>query len=320
MTDVSSKNLQVRLLILVFLAFVPALGFFWIANREMRRLLLQSKEQELLQRVELTRTEYRRFLQEAEAFLGAMAQFPDIQDAELPTCNRRLQDVLRHTPHYTTISVIGTDGYLRCGGLVPDGTLYLGDRTYFVRATSISNFAIGEFTLGRITGKPVVGLAVPMSVAGEPVGVLATSLDLEFLGENTLRVPLPGEHTFTVLDRAGQVLVRLPASGDFGLADSVGGMAGMAFPTLPEGREPVIAQGTDLDGVERLFAVAGLRGGVGEPQGYVAIGRTEATLTDEVDRMVGIQLRYLAGGAILLLALAWILGHIWLVRGSGESP
>jgi hypothetical protein len=64
----------------------------------------------------------------------------------------------------------------------------------------------------------------------------------------------------------------------------------------------------------RLFAVAPLRASVGEPQGYLAFGRTEATLMEEVDAVVDRELRFLAVGAVALLALAWILGHFWVAR------
>ncbi|MFC1661075.1 hypothetical protein ACFL3S_06420 [Gemmatimonadota bacterium] len=318
MTDVTSKNLQIRLLILVFLAFIPALAFFWYANRETRALQLQAQEGELLQRVQVTAAEYRRMIKESEGFLGTLAEFPEIRTAQTPTCTERLRGILPLTPHYTTISVIGLDGYLSCGGLVTNGDLFLGDRAYFIQATTLNRFAVGEFALGRITGKPVLGLALPYAPDGELQTVVATSLDLGFLGASSAR-NLPEEHTFTVLDRNGQVMVRLPATGDFTLADSIGAMAGEDFPALPEARGSAIVTGTDLDGVERLFAVASLQGEAGEPQGYVAVGRTRMTLMEEVDRMVGLQLRYLAGGAILLLALAWVLGHFWLVRGSAES-
>jgi hypothetical protein len=318
MTDVSSKNLQIRLLILVFLAFIPALAFFWYANRETRALQLQGKEAELSQRVQVTAAEYRRIVEESEGFLAALAQFPEIRTAQVPTCTERLAGILPHTPHYTTISVIGLDGYMSCGGLVPDGNLYLGDRTYFVQASSLNRFAVGDFALGRITGKPVLGLALPITQDDELQGVVATSLDLGFLGES-LGTELPEGHTFTVLDRNQRVLVRLPATGDFTLADSIGAIAGAEFPPLPEGRGASVATGVDLDGVERLFAVAALQGKAGEPEGYVAVGRTQATLMEEVDRMAGMQLRYLAGGAVLLLALAWVLGHFWLVRGSAAG-
>ncbi len=62
MVDVSSRNLQVRLLILVFLAFIPALGIFWYANRELRNLQLEAKEQELVQRAGEVAMEYNRLV------------------------------------------------------------------------------------------------------------------------------------------------------------------------------------------------------------------------------------------------------------------
>lgn len=319
MTDVSSKNLQIRLFILVVLAFIPALGFFWHANRELRSLQLQSKEQELVQRAEVTAAEYSRIVQEGQIFLAALAEFPEIRDAQGPTCTRRLQSIIEHTPHYTTITFIGMDGYMRCGALTAGGELFLGDRAYFVRATNLNRFSVGEYSLGRITGRPVVGLALPISSDGEMRGVLASSLDLENLAETTRGTALPEDHTFTVLDRNQRVLVRRPTTGDFTLADSVGAVAGEGFPGLPDGRTASIVSGIDLDGVERLFAVAGLRGAAGQAQGYVAIGRTRATLMDEVDKVVGTQLRFLATMAILLLALAWVLGHFWLVRGSAAA-
>ena len=82
---------------------------------------------------------------------------------------------------------------------------------------------------------------------------------------------------------------------------------------------PEVVTGIDLDGMERLFAVAALPGGAGEPAGYLAFGRTHMTLMEEVDEIVGVQLRFLAVGGIVLLALAWALGHFWLARCPPEE-
>jgi hypothetical protein len=115
------------------------------------------------------------------------------------------------------------------------------------------------------------------------------------------------------------MLVRLPHTGDFTLADSVGAIADPDFPDPPEGDEPVVVAGIDFDGIERLFAVAGLSGAMGTQEGYLAIGRTRVTLMEEVDRIVELQLRLLAIGGVLLLALAWALGHFWLARCPPEE-
>ena len=322
MEDVSPRNLQVRLLILVFIAFIPALGIFWYANREFRNLQLEAKEQELAQRAGEVATEYRRLIGEGQAFLAALSEFDEVRSVRFSSCTDHLERVLRHAEQYSTITVIGMDGYLACGSLTPENALYLGDRAYFVRATSRGLFSVGEFTLGRITGKPVVGMALPLG-NGEGTGsVLAASVDLNVLARRSGGGTLPEGYTFSVLDRNRRVMVRRPRTGNFTLADSVGAIAGATFPGPQEGSDPVIVTGTDLDGIERLFAVAPLRSPTGNTEGYLAFGRTKVTLMQEVDKIVSLQLRFLAVGGMVLLALAWALGHFWLARcppGQEES-
>lgn len=312
--DVSSRNLQVRLLILVFLAFIPALGIFWYANRELRNLQLEAKEQELVQRAGEVAMEYNRLVGEGQQFLSALSEFDEISSVRFSSCSDHLARVLRHAEQLTTITVIGMDGYLACGSLNPENALYLGDRAYFVRATSRGLFSVGEFTLGRITGKPVVGIALPLG-DGEGTGaILAASVDLNALANRFREGTLPEGYTFSVLDRNHRVMVRRPRTGNFTLADSVGAIADATFPGPPEGSAPVIVTGTDLDGIERLFAVAALRSPAGSMEGYLAFGRTKVTLMQEVDEIVSLQLRFLAVGGIVLLSLAWALGHFWLAR------
>ncbi|MBT8397700.1 MAG: hypothetical protein HKO65_02280 [Gemmatimonadetes bacterium] len=314
MVDVSSRSLQVRLLILVFLAFIPALGIFWYANREFRNLQLEAKEDELIRRAEAVATEYQRLITEGELFLGTLSEFDEVRSTRFPTCTEHLARVLQHTDHFTFISVIGMDGYLACGSLTPESALFLGDRAYYVRAMSRQVFSVGEFSLGRVTGKPVLGMALPMGTEGMSAPILATSLDLNVLAIRPLGGTLPEGYTFSVLDPNKRVLVRLPQTGDFSLADSVGAIAGPEFPGPPEGGDAVIVTGTDFDGIERLFAVAELGSATGGTEGYLAIGRTRITLMQEVDEIVRLQLRFLAVGGVVLLALAWALGHFWLAR------
>lgn len=314
MANVSSRTLQLRLLILVFVAFIPALGFFWYVNGELRTLQLEAKEQELARRAQEIATEYRLLLDESRRYLATLAEFPEIRDGRSSTCSDYLQRAIVHMEEYTTLSLIGMDGYLACGAVTPEGELYLGDRAYFTRASSMGSFAVGNFAIGRMTGLPVLGLAQPIFEGDEMAWVLAGSLDLRILGNRVAQNPLPEGYTFTVLDREKRVMVRLPATGSFTLADSVGALAELGFPALPEGSSTVLESGTDLDGIVRMFAVAPLRATGGDTQGYLAFGRTQVTLMEEVDAIVDFELRFLAVGALVLLALAWVLGHFWVAR------
>jgi len=314
MANVSSRTLQLRLLILVFVAFVPALGFFWYANGKLRTLQLEAKEQELVQRTQEIATEYRFLLDESRRYLATLAEFPEIRDGRSPSCSEYLHRAIRHMEEYTTLSLIGMDGYLACGAVTPEGDLYLGDRAYFTRASSRGSFAVGNFAIGRMTGLPVLGLAQPIFEGENLAWVLAGSLDLRILGARVTQNPLPEGYTFTILDADRQVMVRLTATGSFTLADSVGALADVAFPALPEGPNNVVVSGTDLDGIVRMFAVAPLRAAGGDTQGYLAFGRTQVTLMEEVDAIVDFELRFLAAGALILLVLAWVLGHFWVAR------
>jgi hypothetical protein len=314
MASVSTRTLQLRLLILVFVAFVPALGFFWYVNRELRDLQTQAKEQELVRRTQAIATEYRLLLEESQRYLSTLAEFPEINSGREPTCSAYLQRALVHVEEYTTISLIGMDGYLACGAVTPDGDLYLGDRAYFTRASARSSFSVGSFSIGRMTGLPVLGMAQPVFRGDRMAWILAASMDLRILADRAAPDTLPEGYTFTVLDPDRRVMARLPSSGDFTLADSVGAQADERFPSMPMGSDPIVVSGTDLDGMVRLFAVAPLRAPGGDVQGYLAFGRTQVTLMEEVDLLVDHELRYLGAGAVALLALAWVLGHFWVAR------
>ncbi|MEJ2204430.1 MAG: cache domain-containing protein [Gemmatimonadota bacterium] len=314
--NVATRN-QLSLIVLVILAFLPSVLLYRYASNTLRQHRLQQHEAELLQIARVTGVEYQMLVEESRQILGALAEFPEIRDGEGRACDRRLASVLRHTPQYTTLSVIGLDGYLACGSLTVDGGLYLGDRAYYRLATTNQTFSVGDYALGRITGKPTVGVAYPIMDAdgANTERVLAASINLSALGARARDRALPEGTTFTVLDRSSNVLVRIP-EGKHPLGyDTVGAAAPETFLAAPmEYREPFIEVGTDLDGVDRMFAVAPLRGGGARVAGFLAVGREQALLLAEVEEVVRAEFQFLALAALGVLILAWIFGHYALVR------
>ncbi len=314
--EVATRN-QLRLIILVLLAFFPAILLFGYARSSLRTHEVQKHEQELLQIAQVTAVEYQRLLEESRHLLGALGEFTEIRDAERPECEHRLASVLRHNPEYTTLSLIGMDGYLACGSLTVDGGLYLGDRAYYRLATVNNQFSVGDYAIGRITGKPTVGVAYPIAAAdgAEADMVLAASLDLSALGTSAQAMSLPEGTTFSVVDRGGNVLVRVPAGKHPLGYDTVGASAPEGFiesPSRPS--SPYMTTATDLDGVDRLFAVAPLQGSGDLVAGFIAVGREQATLMAAVDSVARRELQFLAIALLGVLILAWAFGHYALVR------
>lgn len=308
---------QLRLFALVILAFLPAVILFDRAGENLRVHERAQQESQLIQMANTAALEYERLIGDSRQLLAALAEFPEIRDGGGGGCSQRLAGVLRHTPQFTTLSLIGSDGYMKCGSLAVDGGLYLGDRAYYLLATTNGQFSVGEYALGRITGKPTVGVAYPIAegTLRQVQEVLAASLDLSNLGSYTRPLDLPPFVTFSVLDRRGTVLVRSPAGRNPLGYDSVGASAPEGFPRLPpEGGATSLARGTDLDGVDRLFAVAPLGTGRGAPQGYVVVGKEEAMLFEEIESAVRGEFRFLGAAGAALLMLTWLLGHYGLVR------
>ncbi len=319
MPEALKAHLQTRLFILVLLAFLPAVALFLSASRQIRGLQSRVVDEQLARSADVATVEYARLLNESAALLGALSGVPAIRDAQRVPCDAILANALRLAPQYTTLSRIGADGYLTCGSLTPEQGLYLGDRAYFTLATTLGQFAVGDYALGRITGRPGVGVALPVTVGGDTRGVLAASIDLSQLARNALSVALGEGMSFTVLDRNGQVLVRQPIRPDPAIADSIGTIRGDDFPDMPEGRSVELVDGVDLDGLRRRFAVSTLRGGDGSPRGYVVIGADREALAAEVRSITESDQLILLVGAVLLAVLAWIWGHYFLVRRAVEE-
>lgn len=315
MAGVTERSLQVRLFVMLALAFLPALGLFWYATSELRRLETRAHEQDLTRYAQVRAAEYSQLLDDSRVLLAVLSEFPSIREARNPECSDRLYAALQHAPRYTTLSVIDRDGYLVCGALPAEGRLFLGDRAYFVLTSNYHRFSVGEYALGRITGKPTVGMAYPLGEEGVAGSVLAASFDLTVLADTTEQAALPAGTSLTVLDRNGTILVRSPSQAETG--DTVGARVPESFPSMPEDMPVGVIRATDLDGEEALFAVAALRAGGPEPEGYLAVGRPLARVEAEADRVVSDELLFLAVAAIGLLGLAWVLGHYGIVRGLG---
>lgn len=279
------------------------------------RSALESHEADLLRLADQAGHDYRQILRGTESLLGALSEMSEFQNPLSPECNRKLAAIMEHMYHYTAIQLVEPDGFVSCGSLAIDETLFVGDRYYHRAAMANNRFTVGEFVVGRLTGKPIVGLAHPVGSAGAISGVLAAYLDLDELANRLFGSDVPQDATLTVIDRNGTVMIRVPA-GVSGLGtDTVGAMVPTGFPT-PSGSigRAYMVSGTDLDGVRKHFAVRPLEAGGRMASGHLLIGMTEASMLEGIEVVGTRRLQLLAVAAIFMFALAWMFGHYTLLR------
>ena len=307
---------QARLFILVLLAFIPTVTLYAYANQALRAAELRNSQNELLHIAEQAGAEYRHIMSRTEAMLGGFSETTEFRRPG-SECNRSFASVMRHMDVYTAMQFIEPDGYVSCGSLNLGESLFVGDRYYHKAAMANHRFTVGDFVIGRLTGKPIVGMAYPVTDENpaEVVGVLAVYFDLDELANVVYQMDVPPGTTLTVLDRSGRVMIRVPEGQSGTGADTVGATVPESFPA-PTGdvHGPYLLRGTDLDGVERIFAVQPLEAGGQLASGHLMIALGEEAMLAETDAVEARQLQLLALAGLVMLVLAWVFGHYTLLR------
>ena len=133
-----------------------------------------------------------------------------------------LKDRKRCTQYFANLLAQNQEIYNSMGLFLANGELfcnaatfqrvYSGDRLYFRLAKETGKFSLGEYQIGRVTGKPGINFGFPVKDADDKVFAVAfAGLDLESLGRMAQATPLPPEGILSVIDVKGTILARKPA-------------------------------------------------------------------------------------------------------------
>jgi signal transduction histidine kinase len=304
-------SLRFRLLLLVLLAVVPALGLTLYTNVELRRLAAADVKEEALRLARIAASDQEDTIKDTRQLLFALAQLPEAHSTD-PTACSALFELLNQYPQYALLGVIARDGDLSCSTLPMSGPVNLADRNYFQLVLQTRDFAISDYQNDQISGKATLDLGYPvLDEAGQVQAVVFASLDLTWLNQLAAEARLPKGSTFTVIDRNGTVLVRYPDPGMW---------VGQSVPEAPvvetilTQRGEGTAEAYGVDGIPRLFAFTPLSDASGGGDVYVSIGIPTAVAFANANRVL---VRHLIGlGLVMILALAaaWFGGHLFILR------
>ncbi|HEX7027454.1 MAG TPA: cache domain-containing protein, partial [Gammaproteobacteria bacterium] len=306
------SSLRIRLLLLLLLVIVPACGLMLYSAWE-----LHEKETRNIQNVAL-RQARRVLLGQQEFFAGARQLLPTL--AELPAvrspgdgraCGRFFAQLLARHPQYANIGLIGPDGLTRCSGLPLDKTVQLNDRRYFREALETRDFVVGDYQIGRITGRSSVNFGYPvLNSQGDVEGVVFAALDLAWLSRHLTSIPLPEDTAVTILDETGKVLAHQPDAGDW-IGRSIGD-APITRLILEAGGEGT-AEAADANGVPRLYAYTPLSTEPGNSV-YVSVGVPRAVAYAELNRIFQRNVVLLLLFVVTAVAAAWIGSSLFVLR------
>jgi PAS domain S-box-containing protein len=208
------SGLRFRLLVLVVLASLPPVVLtLHIARQDRQRAVgaLRQRSQDI---IKLSARKEDEMILGTRQLLRAVAASSQVQLGRWGECNELLRGLFAEYPRYANLGVIKTNGDVAASALPLTNTFNLADRPYFQRALSSGAFSIGDYQVGRITGKPTINLGYPVLGPSKQVqAVVFVALDLAWLNGSDYvpQMLLPEGGTWTKIDTNGTILVRYPA-------------------------------------------------------------------------------------------------------------
>ncbi|HEX3000156.1 MAG TPA: cache domain-containing protein, partial [Armatimonadota bacterium] len=246
---------------------------------------------------------YGRLIEETGQLLTVISRLPEVRDRNGPATGRLFRDLLKRYPLYSNLGGILPDGTVFASGLPLRGPLNLKDRLYFRRAIETRNFTIGEFQIGRITGKTSINCGYPVfDEQGKVTAVVFAALDLGWLNQYAAQARLPRQSVLAILDHTGTLLVRYPDGARWvGKPITESQLAQRIF-TQQTGSATLHGP----DGVERLYVYAPLNPDKHTEQVYLYIGIPTSMVFASANRILARNLALLFLMGLLTLLVGWI--------------
>jgi len=310
------SKLRVRLLALVLLAILPALGLVLYTAFAQRRSGIREATASAQRIVRLAAAAQRQYVEASRQLLATFAQLKEVRPERAEEAAALFRHLAQVHPSYVNIGAIDPEGYVFASALPLTNRLYLGDRTYFQIARDTQKFAIGEYQVGRVTGKPTLNMAHPIKDkdAGALLGVVFVALDLNWLNQMAARAELPDGSTLTVLDRNGTILVRysIPEANQNWIGVSLTNRA----PIMKFLKSGVEATGVSsgLDGVKRLYTSTPLSRSMGIADAHVIVGIPIQVAYSAANHTLIQNLIFLGVASVLALGAAWIGSDVFVLK------
>lgn len=307
------SGLHFRLLLLIFLTVLPAVGLNVYMGLEERRLMAEALAAETGRLTHIVAMEETQLINATRQLLVVLAHLPELRQQDATRCSALLKDLLSRYQRYANLAAATPQGEVFCSALPWQVPVNVADLRHFERAFQTRDFAIGDYQIGRISGKPSINFGYPiLDEAAQLQGVVYAAVDLNWLNQlgTEVMLQLPPDSTFIKLDTQGKVLVRLPDSRLWVGQD------------LPETalREMVLTQdqGTlemvGADGHQRVYAFSALRSPLYGGEEYVILGLSSNAIFGGVNQLLFRSLTGLALVAGLTAVLAWVGSSVFILR------
>jgi signal transduction histidine kinase/CheY-like chemotaxis protein/HAMP domain-containing protein len=313
MLRVFHGSIRKKLALLVLIAALPAFGVILASGLERRSHGIEDARAEALFLARSLGEIQEGVTASARQLLATLAQLPAIREGNIPESNRVLASALKANPAFATNHLLDLKGDALASGL-PFRPANYADRKHFRDILAGSDFAAGEYVVGRTTALPLFPFAHAVRhERGGLAGVLSVGLSLARYADIFDQAHLPEGSLCAVLDHRGLRLFRRPAEDRTSAVGMPIPPENFAIVSGPDEQGTYVREGSD--GVRRIFAFKQLRLGPGlKPYLYMIVGIPERPILAKAEALLYRDLTLLAAAALLALAAAWLVGGAAVAR------
>ncbi len=237
-----------------------------------------------------------RYLEGTRQLLVALAHDPAVRTLDSPRATLRLRELKATSPLFANLLLVDAHGTALASAVPLPNPVNVADRSYFLRLQHNRRLGLGEYQIGRITGRPVINLACPLpdQAPEGPLACVVAALELSILEQLLDDFPRPADTGLFVLDRGG-VLVAQRGTGFAGDGQRFPDWAG-----LPRGLQFSATDHAGRRQLVRLVSVPSLDEGI-----WLGVAQPEAAVAHDERGAFLRSLGLTSLGTLAALLLAW---------------
>ncbi len=210
------RSIRTRLVLLVLISLVPALGIIVYAGLEGRRAAIRNAENEAMMTLGSLALEQERAVEATRTLLMALSEVEQIRALDVPALGRIFEKLLAQNPIYASLFMVDAEGAI-VSSAIPFVPGNVRDRKVFRDCVRTKDFSVGEYAIGGTTKRPVLHFGYPvLDPKGRIKGIIIAAVDLGRYGELFVKATLPKDSVMSIIDHRGVRLFRYPDTEQHG--------------------------------------------------------------------------------------------------------
>ena len=203
------NSLRWRLLGLVILVLLPLAILILSRDLEHFREEEADTQTRMTDVVSMAVKNLNAFIDSTREMLATLEHVPAVKSGADEGCSAWLAQVLEHHSEYHNFGVVALNGNNICSAVPRKQAANSADLPWFQRVRNTGTFAVGDFSIGRVTGKPSLYFASPVIGAdGKRQSVVFAAANTDTLDDFAAESLMLTNGVAILLDRNGVVIAQ----------------------------------------------------------------------------------------------------------------